>query len=62
MGSSTLSKVSKTFGEAKVIPSIDLEINEGEFVVFVGPFEVVSLCGRRNGLRGRQDLNKLSRL
>ncbi len=42
MGSSTLSRVSKSFGEAKVIPSIDLEIQDGEFVVFVGP----SGCGK----------------
>jgi multiple sugar transport system ATP-binding protein len=47
MGSITLNKVSKTFGEAKVIPSIDLEINDGEFVVFVGP----SGCGKSTLLR-----------
>ncbi len=37
MGSITLKNVSKVFGEAKVIPSVDLEIKDGEFVVFVGP-------------------------
>jgi multiple sugar transport system ATP-binding protein len=37
MGSITLKNVQKTFGEAKVIPSVDLEIKDGEFVVFVGP-------------------------
>ncbi|OHV84771.1 ABC transporter ATP-binding protein [Rhizobium sp. LCM 4573] len=47
MGSITLNKVSKTFGEAKVIPSIDLEIHDGEFVVFVGP----SGCGKSTLLR-----------
>jgi multiple sugar transport system ATP-binding protein len=47
MGSITLNKVSKSFGEAKVIPSIDLEINDGEFVVFVGP----SGCGKSTLLR-----------
>ncbi len=47
MGSITLKQVSKTFGEAKVIPSIDLEINDGEFVVFVGP----SGCGKSTLLR-----------
>ncbi|CAN7465076.1 ABC transporter ATP-binding protein [Neorhizobium sp. LjRoot104] len=47
MGSITLQKVSKVFGEAKVIPSIDLEINDGEFVVFVGP----SGCGKSTLLR-----------
>ncbi|TCV73474.1 sorbitol ABC transporter ATP-binding protein /mannitol ABC transporter ATP-binding protein [Neorhizobium sp. R1-B] len=47
MGSITLRQVSKVFGEAKVIPSIDLEINDGEFVVFVGP----SGCGKSTLLR-----------
>lgn len=47
MGSITLRNVSKVFGEAKVIPSIDLQINEGEFVVFVGP----SGCGKSTLLR-----------
>ena len=47
MGSITLQKVSKVFGEAKVIPSIDLEITDGEFVVFVGP----SGCGKSTLLR-----------
>ena len=47
MGSIRLNKVSKTFGEMKVIPSIDLEIENGEFVVFVGP----SGCGKSTLLR-----------
>ncbi|MBO9170808.1 ABC transporter ATP-binding protein [Rhizobium sp. L245/93] len=47
MGSITLQKVSKVFGEAQVIPSIDLEIKDGEFVVFVGP----SGCGKSTLLR-----------
>ncbi|ANL35889.1 ABC transporter ATP-binding protein [Rhizobium phaseoli] len=47
MGSITLQKVSKVFGEAKVIPSIDLDIRDGEFVVFVGP----SGCGKSTLLR-----------
>ncbi|WP_281976457.1 ABC transporter ATP-binding protein [Pseudorhizobium flavum] len=47
MGSITLSRVSKSFGEAKVIRSIDLEIQDGEFVVFVGP----SGCGKSTLLR-----------
>jgi len=47
MGSISLQNVSKVFGEAKVIPSIDLDINDGEFVVFVGP----SGCGKSTLLR-----------
>ena len=47
MGSISLKKVSKTFGEMKVIPSIDLDIADGEFVVFVGP----SGCGKSTLLR-----------
>ncbi|MCC8931957.1 MULTISPECIES: ABC transporter ATP-binding protein [Rhizobiaceae] len=47
MGSITLQNVSKTFGEVSVIPSIDLEINDGEFAVFVGP----SGCGKSTLLR-----------
>ena len=47
MGKITLSNVNKTFGETEVIPSIDLEIENGEFVVFVGP----SGCGKSTLLR-----------
>ena len=47
MGSISLKNVSKVFGEAKVIPSIDLDIRDGEFVVFVGP----SGCGKSTLLR-----------
>ncbi|MCO6188339.1 ABC transporter ATP-binding protein [Rhizobium sp. L1K21] len=56
MGSIHLNKVSKVFGDLKVIPSLDLEINEGEFVVFVGP----SGCGKSTLLRliaGLEDLS-----
>ncbi|OLP62319.1 sugar ABC transporter ATP-binding protein [Xaviernesmea oryzae] len=47
MGRITLSKVNKTFGATTVIPGIDLEIENGEFVVFVGP----SGCGKSTLLR-----------
>ncbi|NBB48145.1 ATP-binding cassette domain-containing protein [Rhizobium sp. CRIBSB] len=47
MGSIKLEQLSKSFGEHAVIPGIDLEINDGEFVVFVGP----SGCGKSTLLR-----------
>ncbi len=47
MGHINLKNVSKVFGETVVIPGIDLEINQGEFAVFVGP----SGCGKSTLLR-----------
>lgn len=47
MGHIVLDKVEKAFGNVKVIQPLDLEINEGEFVVFVGP----SGCGKSTLLR-----------
>jgi multiple sugar transport system ATP-binding protein len=47
MGQITLNQVTKSFGDVQVIPPLDLEINEGEFVVFVGP----SGCGKSTLLR-----------
>ncbi|MGG7565393.1 ABC transporter ATP-binding protein [Rhodovulum sp. DZ06] len=47
MGAITLSQVTKRFGETEVIPPLDLEIQDGEFVVFVGP----SGCGKSTLLR-----------
>lgn len=37
MGKINLSQVTKVFGTKAVIPPLDLEIDDGEFVVFVGP-------------------------
>jgi multiple sugar transport system ATP-binding protein len=37
MGSITLEHVNKNFGGHNIIPDISLEIEDGEFVVFVGP-------------------------
>jgi multiple sugar transport system ATP-binding protein len=56
MGSITLEKVSKSFGTTSVIPQIDLEIVDGEFVVFVGP----SGCGKSTLLRMIAGLEDLS--
>lgn len=57
MGSIRLEGVNKTFGATEVIPSVDLDINDGEFVVFVGP----SGCGKSTLLRliaGLEDVTK----
>jgi multiple sugar transport system ATP-binding protein len=42
-----LERIEKIFGETRVIKGIDLEIQQGEFVVFVGP----SGCGKSTLLR-----------
>ncbi|MCB1433257.1 MAG: ABC transporter ATP-binding protein [Alphaproteobacteria bacterium] len=47
MGKITLKQVTKDFGTVKVIKPTDLEIEDGEFVVFVGP----SGCGKSTLLR-----------
>jgi multiple sugar transport system ATP-binding protein len=47
MGQITLKQVRKSFGEVDVIPGVDLDIKDGEFVVFVGP----SGCGKSTLLR-----------
>jgi lactose/L-arabinose transport system ATP-binding protein len=47
MSGVTLNKVIKKYGDVQVIHGIDLEIEDGEFCVFVGP----SGCGKSTLLR-----------
>ena len=47
MGRIQLKQIKKAFGDVVVIPPLDLEIEDGEFVVFVGP----SGCGKSTLLR-----------
>ena len=54
MGRITLEKVTKSFGAVDVLHGIDLDIREGEFVVFVGP----SGCGKSTLLRQIAGLDK----
>ncbi|MGX9355503.1 ABC transporter ATP-binding protein [Roseobacteraceae bacterium S113] len=57
MSSIQLKKVEKWFGEAQVIKGVDLEIEEGEFIIFVGP----SGCGKSTLLRMIAGLEETSR-
>ena len=47
MSSLTLRDVKKRYGETQVMHGVDLDIEDGEFVVFVGP----SGCGKSTFLR-----------
>ncbi|MFK8033543.1 MAG: ABC transporter ATP-binding protein [Hyphomicrobiales bacterium] len=57
MGSIQLESVEKWFGDVQVIKGIDLEISDGEFVIFVGP----SGCGKSTLLRMISGLEETSR-
>jgi multiple sugar transport system ATP-binding protein len=51
-----LKGVSKQFGETQILHGIDLEIRDGEFMVFVGP----SGCGKSTLLRSIAGLEEIS--
>ena len=57
MGAIQLDKIEKWFGEVQVIKGVDLDIHDGEFVVFVGP----SGCGKSTLLRMIGGLEEISR-
>ena len=57
MSQLSLKRLEKSFNEARIIRGIDLEVSEGEFVVFVGP----SGCGKSTLLRmiaGLEDVSE----
>jgi len=56
MSQLSLKNLEKSFGEAHIIKGIDLEVSEGEFVVFVGP----SGCGKSTLLRMIAGLEEVS--
>ncbi len=57
MGSIKLEKVEKWFGDVQVIKGVDLDIGDGELVIFVGP----SGCGKSTLLRMISGLEETSR-
>ncbi|MEM9350210.1 MAG: sn-glycerol-3-phosphate ABC transporter ATP-binding protein UgpC [Pseudomonadota bacterium] len=56
MAGLTLRNIAKSYGDVNVIKSIDLDIDDGEFVVFVGP----SGCGKSTLLRMIAGLEEIS--
>ena len=56
MSSLKLSKLSKSYGQAKILKKINLDIAEGEFLVLVGP----SGCGKSTTLRLIAGLEEVS--
>ncbi len=57
MGAIKLNAVEKWYGDVQVIKGVDLDIAEGEFVIFVGP----SGCGKSTLLRMIGGLEEISR-
>ena len=57
MGAIQLNKIEKWYGDLQVIKGVDLDIKDGEFVVFVGP----SGCGKSTLLRMIGGLEEISR-
>jgi multiple sugar transport system ATP-binding protein len=56
MGQVSLRGIQKSYGTTQVIKHIDLEVNDGEFLVFVGP----SGCGKSTTLRMIAGLETIS--
>ncbi|MFD1745630.1 ABC transporter ATP-binding protein [Rhizobium helianthi] len=56
MASVSLRKLEKSYGSLRIVKGIDLEIQDGEFVVFVGP----SGCGKSTTLRMVAGLETIS--
>jgi len=56
LGNLTLKSVKKSFGPVDVLKGIDLEVKDGEFVIFVGP----SGCGKSTLLRTIAGLEDIS--
>ena len=57
MGAIELKSVEKWYGDAQVIKGIDLDIKDGDFIIFVGP----SGCGKSTLLRMIAGLEEISR-
>jgi multiple sugar transport system ATP-binding protein len=56
MGQVSLRSIRKSYNSTEVIKGIDLEVNEGEFLIFVGP----SGCGKSTTLRMIAGLESIS--
>jgi ABC-type sugar transport system ATPase subunit len=39
MASIRFDKIGKSYGETEVIKNLDFSVNDGEFMVFVGPYD-----------------------